>query len=99
MTASIRIELAPDCGLDDINRQVAQGEMLGPLSGIGNNGAKTMLTFQSAAKPAKHAVITKDKAGKPDIPDGSKLVATGTIFIEGALVLCAASRPATAANQ
>jgi hypothetical protein len=78
-----------------INQIVSQREaVLGPLIGIGNNGAATTLAFDTdTASPAKNAVIAPNTAGGPVIPAGSTQVCQGTIFVAGTLTASTASRP------
>jgi hypothetical protein len=78
-----------------VNQIVSEREaVLGPLTGIGNNGTATTLTFDTDLNPpAKNAVIAPDNAGNPNIPAGSIQVCRGTIFIAGALTASTASRP------
>jgi hypothetical protein len=88
------IHLGAGKKLTEINQQVASCEATyGPLSEIGNDGATTTLKFLASMPPTKNAVLAAQNKGVPDIPAGNSLVCKGTIFIEGALVLSAATRP------
>ena len=81
--------------LPDINTIISQQEdVLGPLIGIGNDGAQTILTFDTdPPAPANHAVVTADSGGQPATPAGSTQVCRGSLFIAGALTAATASRP------
>ena len=80
--------------LSVVNGRVTKEEgRFGPLQGIGNDGSSTTLSFADEGDVVKGAVIAPQDAGTPKIPDGSTLVCTGTIFIQGVLTLCAATRP------
>ena len=50
--------------------------------------------FDARAKrpPKAFAKVARQVGGKPQVPDGAKLVVSGRIFIEGEQVLCAATR-------
>lgn len=80
--------------LPTINTIVAQNEgVLGPLIAIGNDGAQTVLTFDTdPPAPATNAVLTKDKNGQPDVPANATQVCRGAVFVAGQLVDCTASR-------
>ena len=83
--------------LANLNTLVAQKEqILGPLIAIGNDGNRTILTFDSdqdpphrRRPPQKNAVLTTAAAGG----SGSR-VASGQIFIEGTLTETIATRSA-----
>jgi hypothetical protein len=77
--------------LVDINKIVVEQEqLLGPLTGIGNDGNQTQLTFDmDQDPPAKNAVI----APGATVPGGSTKVCTGTIFIASKLTASIATRP------
>lgn len=96
MSIDYTAHVEPWYTLDEINHNIEQLERkLGPLTEIGFDSKSTVLKLQYAAPPpAIYSVIRRSVAGKPDIPDGWSLVDEGVVFIEGILVLCAASRPA-----
>ena len=76
-----------------LNQEVTQGEQLyGTLSSMGNDGSTTTLTFAATGLPTTTAVIAPQIGGQPNIPPGQSLVCTGTLFVLGQLVLCAATR-------
>lgn len=76
--------------LSDLNKIVTQNEnQLGPLTGIGNDGNQTLLTFDmDQDPPTKHAVI----AAGNTVPSGSTQVCTGKVFIGGTLTDSVATR-------
>ncbi len=87
------IHLKPSLDLVGVNAQVNSGESTrGTLSAIGNDGSSTLLTFIDGSLPATIAIVELQTAGEPNIPVGANLVATGTIFISGTLILVAATR-------
>jgi len=85
----------PSASLDEVNRALSETEPdLGPLIAINNDGKMTVLVFQYADPvPPELTVLSPTMDGVPHVPDGHKLVCTGTIFVRGALTLCAATRP------
>jgi hypothetical protein len=78
--------------LADLNKLVAQQEdQLGPLTGIGNDGTQTLLTFDmDQDPPAKHAIIA---TGTSPVPAGSAKVCAGKVFVAGTLTDAVAARP------
>lgn len=78
--------------LSDLNKAVSQNEaQLGPLTGIGNDGNQTLLTFDmDPDPPAKYAIIAA-AVGNP--PSGSTTVCKGTVFVAGTLTAAIATRP------
>lgn len=96
MTISTTVKEDAGNDLATTNTIVAQQEGVhGALTGMGNDGSSSTLTFDNTPKkPAKNAVVAAQKNGQPVIPQGSTLVCTGTIFVSGTLTLCAATRPA-----
>lgn len=81
-----------ETSLADLNTIVSQQEdLLGPLTGIGNDGDQTLLTFDmDEDPPTKHAVIA---AAGDALPSGSTQVCTGKVFISSTLTDCVATRP------
>ncbi|HEY0414481.1 MAG TPA: hypothetical protein VGD66_15205 [Allosphingosinicella sp.] len=99
MTVSYDVKLQPSHDLDYLNQEIVQSEtLLGPLTAIGNNGSLTVLSFKLGDPPANNAIIARQNAGKPVIPTGAKLVASGSVFIAGEMALCAATRAQPAAK-
>lgn len=96
MTTHYIAHFEPWQTLDALNIIVAQQEqLLGPLTEISFDSKSTVLTLAYASTPpGNHAVIRPSKDGRPVVPEGWTLVDEGIVFIEGKLVLCAASRPA-----
>jgi len=90
MTTPATVGCAPGASLADINIIVAQQEaVLGPLIAIGNDGAQTILTFDTdGAAPAKNAVV---QAGG-GAPAGTTKVFGGRIFIASKLTAATAYR-------
>jgi len=88
------VHLPASAKLDWINDRLALfEETTGPLVEMKLDNDTSVLKFDALADPpAKFAKIAKQVGGKPDIPAGAKLVASGRIFIEGEQVLCAATR-------
>ena len=87
------VHMAASHSLDDVNAEIAQDEAtLGTLSALGNNGSETTLTYAMIGLPANAAVVAPQQGGNPVVPAGATVVAKGTIFIQGALTLVAASR-------
>jgi hypothetical protein len=80
--------------LAELNTIVAQREDLHrKLTAMTNDGGFTVLTFESGPIPVTNkAVIAPQKNGKTVLPDGASLVCTGTIFVDGQLTPCSASR-------
>lgn len=81
--------------LDFINAAIPQEEKtFGPLLTIDHDTNSTVLTFAFSTDdpPSPTAVIAAEVAGKPQLPDGATLIDEGLIFVEGVLVLCAATR-------
>jgi hypothetical protein len=65
-------------------------ESEGPLIAMGNEDGNTFLTFDNMQDPpAKPVTISKRAGAAPSAPT---LVASGDIYIEGALVTCDATR-------
>ena len=95
MTTPAPVGCAKNSDLPTINQVGAQNEaVLGPLIDIGNDGAQTILTFDTdGAAPAKGAVLTADQGGQPDVPTGSSKIKSGQVFVSGALTGCTSSRP------
>jgi len=89
------VGVAKNTSLSDLNTIVGQNEDdLGPLTGIGNDGTQTTLTFDTdPPSPANHAVIAADSNGQPVVPASSTQVCRGTVFIAGAATPATATRP------
>ena len=95
MTQPVTFGCAASNSLADLNTIVAQQEAnLGPLIGIDNDGAQTVLTLDTdLPASAKNAVIAADQNGQPAVPAGSRQVCRGSVYIAGALTPSTASRP------
>ena len=85
------IAAARATSLSDLNILVSQQEdLLGPLTGIGNDGDQTLLTFDMDQDPPTiHAVIA---AAGDTLPAGATQVCTGKVFIRSKLTDCVATR-------
>lgn len=94
MSTPVPVGCDSSSDLPTINTIVAQIEgVLGPLIAIGNDGAQTVLTFDTdPPAPANSAVLSKDKNGRPDLPANASQVCRGTVFVGGQLIDCTASR-------
>ena len=88
------VGLPASATLDWINDRLAiLEETIGPLVEMKLDNAESSFKFDALTDPPKvFAKIARQVGGKPDIPAGAKLVASGRIFIEGDQVLCAATR-------
>jgi hypothetical protein len=77
-----------------INHRVAHYEgNIGPLVEMKLDNDMSLFKFDALGDPPNHfATINPQAGGKPQVPDGAVLVASGRIFIEGEQVLCAATR-------
>jgi hypothetical protein len=95
MTKVVVLPVDPSKDLDFINNTVipAEEKTAGPLSGMGNDGSVTQLTFNWGPAPKANARVAEQVGGSPVTPAGSSPVCTGTIFVSGKLTLCSASRP------
>jgi hypothetical protein len=94
MTISTTVAVDASHTLAELNALVAQEEAIhGPLLAIGNDGSATQLSFDNTpSSPSNNAIIAPQNGGKPNIPAGSSLICTGTVFVSGTLTLSAATR-------
>lgn len=90
------VHLPASLTLKQINDAVSFYEKnVGPLSAMSIDNDLSLLRFAATEpRPKKTLTIAAEVDGKPQVPDGQTLVVTGTIFIEGKQVLCAATRAA-----
>ena len=80
----------PDLSLSDIRTLIAQQEtLLGPLVSIGNDGSRTLLTFDVLTDPPE----TPAAIAVGDAPPNTTPLAEGKIFIAGQLQDVRAFRP------
>jgi hypothetical protein len=82
--------------LAELNKVITQKEeLLGPLIAIGNDGNKTLLTFDTDLNPpAKHAVVARIVGtSQPVVAVGFTMVSRGKVFIESTLTKALATRP------
>lgn len=93
-TLFISVHLDAASSLDAINASVAlYEEILGALTMMRIDNDTTLLRFSTKPpKPQPFAIIAPQVGGKPDIPTGATLVASGQILISGNPTLCAATR-------
>lgn len=84
------VAASPDMSLSDIKTLVAQQEMLlGPLVSIGNDGSRTLLTFDVLKDPPETPAVIAIS----DPPTNATPLAEGKIFIAGQLQDVRAFRP------
>jgi hypothetical protein len=81
--------------LSDMEALIVQNEAwFGPLNSMDHDSQTSIFYFDAdQPSPANNAVVAPQKAGVPDIPEGSALVCGGLVFVAGQLTLCAATRP------
>jgi hypothetical protein len=90
----VSVHFPASVNLDWINHRVAHYEgNIGPLVEIKLDNDMSLFKFDALGDPpTPFATISPQAGGKPQVPDGAVLVASGRIFIEGEQVLCAATR-------
>lgn len=88
------VHLPASADLAAVNASVKRyEETIGPLTAMSTDNDMTLLKFDATSpSPDSVAVVAPQVNGKPNIPDGATLVATGQIFLNGTQVLCAATR-------
>lgn len=87
---SLPIGFPKASSVDQINTFVAQNEVVGPLTDMGNDGTQSVFVFETALPtPTTNAVIHEDnQAGTPS----GALVCKGKIFVSGTLTDASAYR-------
>jgi len=94
------ISAGKNLSLSDLETVVQQQEdLLGPLNkdhpkGLGNDGNKTLLTFDMDQEPPTNKAVLKPTVGGQAVPlDGHETICIGTCFVSNHLLELAAYRP------